>query len=98
MAEPIDFPGSNFTYLAPEGRADIGDLHTFRQHGGPANVSCWRLTPEELEEVNQTGCVWLSVMSYRTFFPAFVGSERTCRSVVVDYGSIWTPGKHGSVA
>lgn len=89
MAEAVHFPGANFTFLAPEGREDVGDLHTFRQESGPANVSCWRLSPDELEEINRTGCVWLTVMSGRTFYPAFVGSETTCRSVVVDYGQVW---------
>lgn len=90
MAHAIDFPGSNFTFTAPPGRDDVSDLHTFRQPNGPSNVSCWQLTPEELAEVNRTGCIWLSVMSGRAFFPTFVGSESVCRSVVVDYGPVWT--------
>ena len=90
MADAIDFPGSNFTFKAPEGRDDIGDLHTFRQRNGPCNVSCWRLRPEELDEINRTGCVFLSVLSGGTFFPSFVGSESTVRSVVVDYGQVWS--------
>lgn len=89
MAEPIDFPGSNFTFTAPPGRDDIRDLHTFRQHDGPANVSCWRFTPEEIADINRTGCAWLAVFSHRQFFPAFVGSENTTRNVVIHYGSIW---------
>lgn len=89
MAYAIDFLGSNFTFTAPPGRDDVADLHTFRQHDGPCNVSCWQLTPEELEEVNRTGCVFLSVMSGRSFAPAFVGSESVVRSVVVDYGRPW---------
>ena len=92
MAEAVDFPGSNFVFRAPEGRDDIRDLHTFRQPDGPANVCCWRLTPEELAEANRTGLVFLSVMSGRDFYPAFVGSEETVRSVVVDYGKVWERG------
>lgn len=89
MAEAINFPGSNFTFTAPPDRDDMRDLHTFRQHGGPCNVSCWRLTPEELEEVKRTGCVFISVHSGLVFPPIFVGSEDAVRSVVVDYGQVW---------
>ena len=91
MAYPVQFPGANFVFTAPAGRDDIGDLFTFRQPNGPCNVSCWKLTPEELEEVTRTGCVFLSVMSGRMFFPVFVGSEQACRSVVVDSGKVWEP-------
>lgn len=89
MAEAIDFYGSNFVFKAPDGREDILDLHTFRQPNGPCNVSRWRLTEEELAEVNRTGCVWSSVMSGRIFYPAFVGSESAVCSVVIDYGAVW---------
>lgn len=93
MAEAIPFPGANFVFAAPEGRDDIVDLHTFRQPNGPANVSCWHLTAEELAEINRTGCVFLSVMSGRLFFPAFVGSESTVRALVVDCGAVWERGE-----
>lgn len=89
MAEAVDFPGSNFRFLAPPGRDDVADLHTFRQPGGPCNVSCWKLTPEELEEVVRTGRVFLSVMSGPAFYPAFLGSESVVRGVAVDYGPVW---------
>ena len=92
MAQAIDFVGSNFTFVAPPGRNDIGDLHTFRQHDGPCNVSCWKLTPEEIAEVSRTGCVFLSVMSGRSFPPVFVGSEEAVRSVVIDSGKVWSRG------
>ncbi|GLV21961.1 hypothetical protein TomMM35A_18140 [Sphingobium sp. TomMM35A] len=92
MAYAVDFAGSNFTFKAPEGRDDVSDLHTFRQRGGPCNVSCWQLTPDEIAEVNRTGRIFLSVMSGLTFFPVFVGSEARVRSVVVDYGPVWERG------
>ena len=87
MAYPVNFKGTNFTYRAPQGRDDISDLHVFKNR--ICNVSCWELTPEELEEINRTGKVFLSSMSGDALFPAFVGSEKVVRSVVVDYGAIW---------
>lgn len=92
MADAVKFRGSNFTFTAPPDRDDVRDLHTFRQHGGPCNVSCWELRPDELDEVIRTGKVFLSVMSGMSFYPAFVGSESVVRSVVVDYGKVWDRG------
>ncbi len=88
MAEAADFPGTNFTFAAPEGREDISDLRIFTN--GHANVSAWRLTDEELADVNRTGCVFLSVLSGRTFYPVYLGSEESVRRLVADYGPVWT--------
>lgn len=93
MAEGIDFPGRNFTLKAPPGRTDVVDLHAFLQPDGPANVSCWRLSAEELAEVNRTGCIYLSVLLGRVFYPAFVGSESSVRALVSAYGSVWERGE-----
>lgn len=87
MGRPADFPGSNFTFLAPPGRDDVCDLHVFRR--GPANVSAWQLSPEELEEVNRTGKVFLSILSGDIFFPVAVGSEESIRLMVADFGPVW---------
>lgn len=92
MADAVNFPGSNFTFKAPPDRDDVRDLHSFRQHDGPCNVSCWELRPDELDEVNRSGKVFLSVMSGLSFFPAFLGSESVVRGVVVDYGKVWDRG------
>ncbi|MBN9143714.1 MULTISPECIES: hypothetical protein [Alphaproteobacteria] len=87
MAEPISFPGANFTFMG-DGEVVV-DLHVFRQPRGPANVSCWRLSPEELEEINRTGCIFQTVMSGSILYPCFVGSESATRALVVDTGPVW---------
>jgi len=84
MAYPIVFDGCNKVYKAPPGRDDVGDLAVYSN--GSCIVSCWQLTPEELEEVNRTGCVFMSSMSGDVLFPQFVGSRSVVRSVIVDYG------------
>ena len=56
MAVPQTFEGVNQTWWGP---GDIGDLPTASLDG--RKLSCWVLTPEELEEVKSTGRVWLSV-------------------------------------
>lgn len=87
MAFAIEFAGANKIYKAPEGREDVSDLHTFVN--GTAVVSAWRLTDEEMEQVKQTGIVFLSVLSGNVLFPVFVGSEEAVRLVVADYGKVW---------
>jgi hypothetical protein len=33
-------------------------------HGQPSIVSCWKLEPGDLEEIQRTGRVWLMVMGH----------------------------------
>lgn len=92
MAQGIDFPGSNKTYTSPgtrEGTPDdrVRDLHVFTN--GVCIVSCWKLTPEEIEEVNKTGCIFISIMSAPQLYPFFVGSEKNVRDVIQDFGGAW---------
>lgn len=70
MAEPIRFKGSNAVIGAGD-NPGVLDLPAF--FNGSRLVSCWRLTPEELEEVQRTGCVFLSVL-YHSMPPVLVGS------------------------
>lgn len=87
MAKPISFLGANFIF--PSDGKLLLDQMIFRQPCGPANVSCWRLTPEELAEINRTGCVFLTVMSGSILYPCFVGSENETHAVVADTGPVW---------
>jgi len=73
MADPVGFEGADFTFTAPPGHEDtVRDLHVakFDDH----SVSCWRLTPEELEEVNRTGVVWLKIAGH-SMPPVYVSGE-----------------------
>jgi hypothetical protein len=90
MAEAVQFAGANTIYRAPEGREDVSDLHVFRNQ--QAIVSAWKLTPEELAEVNRTGTVFLSVLSGGVLYPVFLGSEESVRLLVADYGQVWKRG------
>ncbi len=89
MAYGIDFKGSNKRYGPPLGVSEdqCKTLNTF--NNGQCIVSCWELTKEELEEINRTGKIFLSVWSGNTLFPVLVGSEDVVRSVVADYGAVW---------
>lgn len=43
--------------------AGCNDLEVFVHEG--QFISCWRLSPEELETVQRTGVVWLSVYAWQ---------------------------------
>lgn len=66
MAEPIIFTESNSVLKAPEGQEDmvldLPILHHIIDIGKEGEpflvaqvVSCWQLTPEEIQEVNNNG-------------------------------------------
>jgi len=60
MADPTDFEGANKVFHPPEGMEDrCSDLTVFQDK--TSVISCWKLSEEELAEVNRTGVVWLRV-------------------------------------
>jgi len=71
---PTDFDESNKIYTKPEGWDDDQCLDLPVQKGNliiddkgtraHALVSCWRLSKEDLEEIQRTGVIWLSVIGY----------------------------------
>ena len=80
MAEPASFAESN-DYLGPPpgvGEEDCQSLAIGRAvlpNGQAVVISCWKLTAEELEEVNRTGRVWLSVWGH-TMPPAVICGKK----------------------
>lgn len=48
---------------------DVTPLNVCRTHlegtDTPVIVSCWKVTPEELAEINRTGRVWLQLIGER---------------------------------
>lgn len=68
MAEPSNFDWSNAAYGPPEGMTEEQVQTIFAYHGVDRAydckrvVSCWKLTKEELEEVNRTGRIWLNCL------------------------------------
>lgn len=92
MGHAVDFYGSNFTFSAPPDREDIYDLKCF--FNGKATAFCIQLTPEELEEVRDTGKVWCTIFTPEVngsplFLPVFIGGQDNVRSVMLDRGGVW---------
>jgi len=65
---PVKFPEQNLVYGKPEGMTDdeCSPLPVFKGKVGgfPGIVSCWKLSEEELEEIQRTGVIWLNIVSY----------------------------------
>lgn len=72
MANAVGFEGANDRLLAPKGDEGCRDLEIMRSDHGV--VSCWRLTKEELERVNETGVVWLWIAG-KTHPPVYVAGD-----------------------
>lgn len=70
---PTTFEQQNKIYTKPEGWTDeqCSDLPVW--HGqapiddkgnmSPAIISCWKLSKEDMEEIQRTGVIWLSISS-----------------------------------
>lgn len=62
---PASFTESNNFVRAPEGMEEDCEPLSVMQgqvNNYPVVMSCWKLTQEELNEINKTGRVWLLVM------------------------------------
>lgn len=80
MAEACSFPESDAVLDKPNGMTyeDCSALSILRVQtadGMPAVVSCWKLTAEELAEINRTGRVWLMIYGV-TMPPSVVCGEK----------------------
>lgn len=63
---PVGFNEENFLLHPPKGTEEtVEPLSVWIGHtedGVPLVVSCWKLTIEELETLNRSGRIWLTVM------------------------------------
>lgn len=64
MAEPCDFQGANVVLRAPEGwtQEQCVDMPILKTEDGQL-ISAWRLTPEEMIKIQNTGVIWLKVLT-----------------------------------
>jgi hypothetical protein len=71
---PVHFPKSNFVFKKPSDMTDeqCSDLSVWKgevpvdEAGNtfPAIISCWKLSKEDLEEIQKTGQIWLSITGH----------------------------------
>ena len=79
MAFPTAFAEETGYLSRPENMTDeqCSPLSVFRgvdNYGNPIVISCWKLTAQELAEVNRTGRIWLGIVGV-TMPPAWVLGE-----------------------
>ncbi|UTC28960.1 hypothetical protein MARCHEWKA_04480 [Brevundimonas phage vB_BpoS-Marchewka] len=86
MADPIPFCGDN-ARLNPakgdEGRVRV--MHAHKTDDGRV-ISCWKLTPEEIVKVAETGEVWLSLSCGDNIPPSFVSGTPLMQAFDQDTG------------
>ena len=72
MASPVEFPEQNGTLGKPANMTDeeCSSLPVYRD--GHQCISCWRLTPEEMAEIQKTHCVFIGVLSGESQPPIWV--------------------------
>jgi len=76
MGAPVQFGEANFVLGPPGGYEDaVVPLPVLRKIGGQL-ISCWSLTPEEIDEIVRTKRVWLSVWGGLTQPPVFVTGHK----------------------
>lgn len=59
---PKEFKQQNAVFGA--GQKEYQPLPAYLSGDGQV-VSCWELSEKEIERVKETGCVWLSVLTFR---------------------------------
>lgn len=61
--KPIEFDGTNAVYGAHQ--PEYIPLPAERRPGHFGEiVTCWKLSPEEIKRVQETGKIWLSVLTF----------------------------------
>lgn len=62
MAKGVRFPEANLLLRPPEG-VDESQVYPLPVHDmGSGFISKWELSPEDLQEINATGHVWLWIL------------------------------------
>lgn len=93
MAKSIEFTGINRIYSAPleEGDEIPACDPMFAFNNGAISMTRWKLSDEELAEINRTGEVWLAVRSgRRPMQPHWLGSMSDMKRKCLDFaGGIW---------
>lgn len=85
MASPIRFCGFNKVLNPAPGTEDT--VQPLYVHGnGIENISCWKLTPAELAEINRTGEMWFSIASGETSHPIFLSAIPLMAAYDLDSG------------
>ena len=86
--EPASFDESNAVIAAPPGihpdDCPVLSVWIGTQYNGlPVMLSCWKLTVDELAEIQKTGRVWLTVMGH-SMPPVTLATKKPLNTHVVE--------------
>lgn len=89
MSVPILWEGANRLLGPPKTYEEeqVTSMAVFTN--GIVCVSKWKLSKEAKKYFDETGCLFISVISGETQPPIFIGSEQECKALTVDYGKVW---------
>lgn len=76
---PINFPEANFVFKGKDDGSII-DLPVMKTDIGA--YSCWKLTPEDVKQIIETGVLWVGV--YGGFHPPVLLTSGTPPEVVME--------------
>lgn len=95
MAESVPFKGVNRIFEIDPKHSEGNMPSMLPMHGYQGNVltyTCWKLSPEELEEINRTGEVWLAARcGPRAMQPHWLGSLSFIKWACAEMGKMWNP-------
>lgn len=78
--KPIEFPETNGVY--GKGQDGVEPLPAYTFDTGEV-MSCWELSPDEIEKVCQTGCIWLILHTVNMPLPpVFITANKN--DIIVD--------------
>lgn len=60
--EPIKFDGANVVYGAEQ--PEYIPLPAQRNPKTGVVLSCWKLTPQELKKIQETGVIWVEMLTF----------------------------------
>jgi hypothetical protein len=73
--KPVEFEEQNI--IMGKDQPEYQPLPAFRDPNGTI-VSCWELSPEEIERVKETGCIWFSQLTFnRPMQPILLSTEKS---------------------
>lgn len=80
MAFPASFDESNNVLDRPSDMTEdqcqsLSTFHGIDTNNLPIVISCWKVTAEELAEINRTGRIWLGIVG-QTMPPAWISGHR----------------------
>lgn len=59
--EPVEFKGVNVVF--GKGQPEYLPLPGKIRENGEV-ITCWKLSPEELKMVQETGCIWVATLTF----------------------------------